>query len=100
MLHSKKEKKELVFYYYKCRTNGCKCNRNNKELHQLFQEFLSHYSIKEELVNSLQYELQHLFYELNKDNSRQEVLLKSQLTEVKKKLSTILEKCHELETIT
>ncbi len=97
---TKKEKKELVFYYYKCRTNGCKCNRNNKELHQLFQEFLSQYIIKEELVSSLQYELEHLFYELNKDNAEQEVLLKGQLTEVKKKLSTIMEKYHVLETIT
>lgn len=97
---TKKEKKELVFYYYKCRTNGCKCNRNNKELHQLFQEFLGRYSIKQELVSSLQYELEHLFYELNKDNAGQEVILKGQLTEVKKKLSTILEKYHVLETIT
>lgn len=97
---TKKEKKELVFYYYKCRTNGCKCNRNNKELHQQFQEFLSHYSIKEEFVSAVQYELEHLFHELNMDNAQQEVLLKGQLTEVKKKLSTILEKYHVLETIT
>jgi site-specific DNA recombinase len=97
---TKKEKKELVFYYYKCRTNGCKCNRNNKELHQLFQEFLSQYSIKEEFVSAIQYELEHLFHDLNMDNTEQEVLLKGQLTEVKKKLSTILEKYHVLETIT
>lgn len=96
---TKKEKKELVFFYYKCRTKGCKCNCSTKAIHPLFQDFLQRYTIKKELATAVQYELEHLFYELNKDNAQQEILLKGQLTEVKKKLSTIQEKYHVLETI-
>jgi len=49
-----------------------------------FQDFLDRYSPKKELASAVQYELEHLFYELNKDNAEQEALLKGQLTEVKK----------------
>lgn len=47
----------------------------------------------------MQYELEHLIYELNKDNAQLKILLKGQLTEVNKKLSTLQEKYHVLETI-
>jgi hypothetical protein len=46
-----------------------------------FQEFLKRYSLKKEMASAIQCELEHLFYELNKDNAEQEVLLKSQLTD-------------------
>ena len=35
------QKKNL--YYYKCRTVGCNCNKNNKELHEKFKKQLNKY---------------------------------------------------------
>jgi len=44
-LRTKKTSKKLhKFYYYKCRTNGCKCNKKAEDLHGLYRNVYSYAS--------------------------------------------------------
>ena len=84
----KTKTKVLHFYYYKCRKSGCRCNRNAREMHDLFQDMLDSLTLKEELIPAMQFELERLYYESIKDSVQQEALLKEQLAEVNKKIET------------
>lgn len=79
-------------WYYKCRTTGCKCNKNASRLNDLFMELLSRYSVKPELIPVIQHELLCAFHEVNKEKYEQERLLRSRLTEVTKKTEALEEK--------
>lgn len=86
-------------YYYKCRTNGCRCNKSAKEIHHQFAGLLEKYTLKQELIKPLFFHLQHTFDELLKTRAEAEKSLKSRLTEVNKKLETIEEKFYVLNEI-
>ena len=88
------QKKKL--YYYKCRTTGCKCNKSAKEMHSLFQDMLSQYSVRKELIKPVQYELEYAYRELNKGNEEKEKFLKEQLAEINTKLNNIEEQYYAL----
>jgi site-specific DNA recombinase len=79
-------------WYYKCRTTGCKCNKNADKMHGLFKELLSRFMVREELIPAICYQLEYAYYEVNKENLEQEKTLRLQLTEVTKKIETIEEK--------
>ncbi|MBN8721228.1 MAG: recombinase family protein [Sediminibacterium magnilacihabitans] len=79
-------------YYYKCRTEGCRCNRNADQLHQLFEQLLETIVLKPEWIPALQYQLEYLFTEQNKLQTEREKLLKTQLTEITKKINMLEEK--------
>jgi len=81
-----------TFYYYKCRTAGCRCNKKAAHLHNLFVTELSRYSVKPELFSSVKYELESYYHEISKDQLEQEQVLKAQLSEINKKIDTIEEK--------
>jgi site-specific DNA recombinase len=85
-----------ILYYYKCRTNGCKCNKSAIQLHELFSQELSKYSVKEALIPAIVYELASYFHEVSKAKVEQKGIYKIQLLEVNKKLETIEEKHYVL----
>src|SRR5690606_19628012 len=85
------EVKKKGLWYYKCRTTGCRCNRNANEIHQLFLELLSNYSIKEHLTVPLIEKMKLLWKVINKDAVESEKALRKQLTEIEKKIENIEE---------
>lgn len=90
----------FVYYYYKCRTDGCKCNKRADDLHSLYVEELAKYAIKENLLTVVNYELENYFHEITKDRVEEEKQLKHQLTEVNKKIENIEEKYYVLNEMT
>ncbi len=72
-------------------TTGCRCNRNANEIHQLFLELLSNYSIKEHLTVPLIEKMKLLWKVINKDAVESEKALRKQLTEIEKKIENIEE---------
>jgi site-specific DNA recombinase len=83
-------------HYYKCRKNGCRCNKSAKELHSRFADLMETYTVKDEVMSSLQFELCHVFDEIGKGSAEQEIELKQQLTELDKRIDTIQEKHYVL----
>lgn len=79
-------------WYYKCRTKGCKCNKSAKDMHRLFENLLEGYSLKEHLRAPLQYQMEAVYEELNREGREQQAAYKAQLAEVEKKLDAIEEK--------
>ena len=79
-------------WYYKCRTNGCRCNRSAKEINQQFTELLDGLSIKSNLIEPLKVQMSLLWKELNKENESDLRSYKLQLAEVEKKLESIEER--------
>lgn len=88
--------KKKNLWYYKCRTTGCKCNRSVTEVHKLFDDLLSLYTIKEDRMTPLQFQLEYTYHQMNKDNVQNEALVQSQLSEVNKKIDSIEEKYYAL----
>lgn len=79
-------------WYYKCRCIGCKCNRNAKDTHKLFEQLLDEYTIKEKYKEPLKIRMRQIWYEINKENIEKEQLFSQQLREVNKSIDTIEEK--------
>ncbi len=51
-------------------------------MHELFTEYLSLFSVKPEFIEPLLFEIEHDYYEFNKENMQREQILKMQLSEV------------------
>jgi site-specific DNA recombinase len=66
-------------------------------LHQLFQDYISQYYLKPELIEPLKVEIIEVWNEINKENVELEKNYKEQLSEVNKKLDKIEEKHYVLE---
>ena len=84
--------KKKNLYYYKCRTNGCKCNKSAKTMHELFATDLENYQIKEDLNEAILIELESAYYEMNKGNVETEKELKARMVELKKNIEKLEEK--------
>ncbi len=84
--------KAKKLWYYKCRTNGCKCNKSAKELNKKFSDMLENFCIKTELIEPLKAQLSLIWKDLNKEKERDFKNYKAQLNELEKKLETIEEK--------
>ena len=84
-------------WYYKCRKNGCKCNKSAVQLHKLFQEYIDQYSLETTLSEPLTNEIVEVWNEINKDNVVLEQNYKIQLLDVTKRLDKIEEKHYVLE---
>jgi len=85
-------RRAFYFQYYKCRTTGCKCNRNAEKMHALFKELLLKFTVKEELIPVVCYQLEYTYHEVNKEKLEQEQTLRLQFNEVAKKIGAIEEK--------
>jgi site-specific DNA recombinase len=86
-------------WYYKCRTNGCKCNKSAKQMHLLFGGLLDRYTIKEKYIEALKQNMLEVWNDINKDNIEQERAYRKQLTEVNASLDTIEDKHYVKETM-
>ncbi len=84
--------KERGLYYYKCRTKGCKCNKNANEMHQLFISMLGKFQVKEGLREAIRFQLEQTFDEFIKSQTEKEKAVKMHLAEVSRKIDTIEEK--------
>ncbi len=84
------KKKQL--YYYKCRTNGCKCNKSAKEMHKLFSRHLTVVKLAPETVAPLKDSLIQKYHEINKDHGSSIDVLRGRVKEVEKKIENLEEK--------
>ena len=69
-------------YYYKCRTQGCKCNINAQKMNEQFAAFLNRYTLREELIAPLLRDMKAVYEQRNKGEG-------SQLKELNQNLKTI-----------
>ncbi len=92
--------KKKNLYYYKCRKKGCKCNKSAKDMHKYFLEELAKYSVKKDLMTAIAFELEHAYYEKNKDNSDKEKEFSKQLNEVKANIEILDKKFYIKEEMT
>ncbi len=84
--------KKKGIYYYKCRTKGCKVNRNAKAMHELFRNVLKAFQIGKEEVEIIKVQLEELMAVFFKSQMENAKSLKAQLTETRKKLNAIEER--------
>ena len=84
--------KKKNIYYYKCRTIGCKCNQNAKDVNGTFVEFLETYQIKPELVAPYMSKMAEAFDKIRDRNKTQTTELSVNLAEVQKKIDKLEEK--------
>ncbi|MGF2414009.1 recombinase family protein [Ferruginibacter sp.] len=78
-------------WYYKCRTTGCRNNKNSKEVNTHFTEYLSDYSIAPHLVQPFLFMLKKEFAKLEASKADDEKALKTKLNEIQKKIDGIEE---------
>lgn len=81
--------KKKNLYYYKCRKKGCKSNKSAKDMHKLFLDKLSEYSVKKELLKAIAYELDHAYNSQNKDNAEKEKDFTKRLVDLKENIEKL-----------
>lgn len=88
--------KQRNIYYYKCRTKGCRCNRNAKQLNDMFLKLLEHYRLTSTHLKPFIYHMSHAMNDALVAQEETEKNLRLQLAEVVKKVDTIEEKYYVL----
>jgi hypothetical protein len=88
-----------VMYYYKCRTVGCRCNKNANNVNEQFSEFLSTYTIKPEFIASFVDMIKVSYEHLTKSQREQEEALNDRLKELNKDINNLEEKFYVKEVI-
>ena len=83
--------KKKNIYYYKCRTKGCNCNKNAKDLNNNFQRFLETYQIHPNFIEPLYKIMGEKFDIHNSTNDVQLKQLKTQLSGVQEKIDNLEE---------
>ncbi len=78
-------------YYYKCRTKGCNCNKNAKDLNDNFQQYLDTYKIHPDFIEPLYKQMGEKFANLNTTHHEQLKQLKGQLLVVQEKIDNVEE---------
>lgn len=76
--------KKKNLYYYKCRKNGCNCNKSVKGLHQLFLNEFARYPIDKTLLKAFAFEYEAIYYQKNKEAIEQKEEATSRLKEIDK----------------
>ena len=79
-------------YYYKCRTNGCRCNKSAKQMHELFADFLNQFQMNADCIKPFLYEVISEVEKQQEDNVSEQKVIKSNLTEVQKKIDDLEER--------
>lgn len=83
------EMKKKGIHYYKCNTKGCCLNRNAHKMHVLYQDLLKGYQVDSMLLPQVREMMEQVFKKLGQNQEQEEKRLKSELTELKKKLETL-----------
>ncbi len=84
--------KKKNLYYYKCRTTGCGCNKNAKELNSLFEEYLKQFQINPAFIPQFYKIMCEMIGTLNEENVGRIKQHHLQLADVQKKIDTLEEK--------
>lgn len=84
--------KKKGLYYYKCRVKGCKNNKSAKQLHKQFVDMVSLFQIEEHDINYITERINIYFESIFKEQSENNTLYKTRLTEFQKKLESVEEK--------
>ena len=84
--------KKKNIYYYKCRTKGCRSNRNASTAHSDFQILLSHYQVDKSILEPLKYQMEHYFKEVTKEHAGEETTMKRRLSEIIKAIEKVEER--------
>ncbi len=84
--------KKKNLYYYKCRSIGCGCNKNAKDLNKVFEAFLTNYQIQPEFIQPLYKIMSEKFGGLIAENEEQKMQLKVHLSELQKNIDKVEEK--------
>ena len=84
--------KKKGLHYYKCRTKGCKCNKNAKDMHKLLMDELRKLSVNDISLDTIAYELEQAYNSQNKKNNEKEGQNKKRLAEIKLTLERLDEK--------
>jgi site-specific DNA recombinase len=79
-------------WYYKCRTIGCCCNKNAKVVNNEFVEFLHGFSIKQEFIEPILFEMNHLFDNQNSNQKEELKAIENKLKEVEVNMDRIEKK--------
>ncbi|MFN4313309.1 MAG: recombinase family protein, partial [Chitinophagaceae bacterium] len=78
--------------YYKCRTIGCRCNKNAKKLNEAFTAFISSFSVQPHLIAPLK-EVVYAMVDKHTASSKQQVsFLKNNHAQIQKKIDGLEEK--------
>ncbi len=83
-------KKKNIFYY-KCRTKGCNCNKNAKDLNNNFQSYLDTYKIHPDFIEPLYKLMGEKFANLTTTHDEQLKQLKGQLSALQDKIDNLEE---------
>lgn len=78
--------------YYKCNTNGCKCNRNANHVNGTFEVMLGGYTVNEENLPLIKEQMFITFQEHNASLAETEETIKRQLTDLKSKVDRLEER--------
>lgn len=87
-LYKKKLKngKVLPFYYYKCYTKGCKCNKSVKIIHGKWFDFIKPFQIEESKKALIREQLELTWNHLNEAGVEEQSVMKGRLSELNEKL--------------
>ncbi len=75
--------KKKNLYYYKCRKEGCNCNKSAKQMHQLFISVLEKYAIKEKISLAVATGFEFSLLKKNKQTIDQKAEYEKRLEEIK-----------------
>lgn len=92
--------KKKNLYYYKCRKKGCNCNKSAKQMHKLFLETLSSIAIKKEYLEAIAFELEHAYYEKNKEDMDEKINSEKRLKEIEETIEKLDDKFYIKEEMT
>jgi len=84
--------KKKNLWYYKCRTVGCRSNKNAKKVNEQFVAYLAQFEIKDVFLDDLLEQIIDSFDVLNEANKNQEKEIKASLNALQKKIDTVEEK--------
>ena len=83
--------KKKNLFYYKCRTKGCNCNKNAKDLNNNFQSYLDTYKIHPDFIEPLYKLMGEKFAHLTTTHDEQLRQLKGQLSALQEKIDNLEE---------
>jgi site-specific DNA recombinase len=84
--------KKKNLYYYKCRKEGCNCNKSDKSMHKQLLEKLVQYSAKEKLSSAIANKYEIAYQEKNKENILKKAEYENRLAELKESIEKLYDK--------
>lgn len=82
-------RKKKMHYYYKCNTIGCCCNRNADDLHDAYNNLLTGYKVREELLPIVKKMIEHEMENYLSNSEKSLKVLRSRYTESSNKMGDV-----------